>query len=105
VDVSACRCAPFTIRIHEARGTTVVAPEGEIDLRNRDALRIELEALDGDVVIDLSAVELLDAGAIGVMVEARNRLRDHGGSLVVSAPRRGVRRALEIVELGDWITD
>jgi anti-sigma B factor antagonist/stage II sporulation protein AA (anti-sigma F factor antagonist) len=88
---------------HEMRGSTVVVAFGEIDLGNVDELRATLDACDGDVVVDLAEVDLLDAGGIGVLVGARNRLRLVGGSLVLHHPRPVVRRTLATVGLESWI--
>jgi anti-sigma B factor antagonist/stage II sporulation protein AA (anti-sigma F factor antagonist) len=103
VDMSACTSTGFTIGTHVMLESTVVVAAGEIDLANREALRASLDACDGDVVVDLTDVQLLDAGGIGVLVGARNRLRGVGGSLVLHDPRPNVRRALEAVGLETWI--
>jgi anti-sigma B factor antagonist/stage II sporulation protein AA (anti-sigma F factor antagonist) len=101
--MGACTSPAFTIGTHEMLECTVVVASGEIDLANREQLRASLDGCDGDVVVDLTEVELLDAGGIGVIVGARNRLRRVGGSLVLHDPRPNVRRILETVGLESWI--
>jgi anti-sigma B factor antagonist len=102
VDMSACT-TDFSVRSDDERGGSLVTPLGAIDLENRDELRECLDAQDGDVVVDLAGVELLDAGGIGVLVATRNRLQLHGGSLMLRDPRPLVRATLEAVHLEDWI--
>ena len=96
-------CTDWSIGSDARPDLTVVTPAGEIDLGTRAELRSHLDACSGDVVVDLTGVELLDAGGMGVLVGTRNRLHGDGGSLVVRDPRPSVRRALVTVGLGDWI--
>ena len=50
---------------------------GEYDVFRRDELRAELHAIefDGDVDIDLRETTFMDAGAAGLLVAFRNRVR------------------------------
>jgi anti-anti-sigma factor len=84
-------------------GRTVVIPIGEIDLASRDHLRSVLEAIDGDVIVDLTGLSYLDSSGIGVLVAQRNRLTANGGSLQLRDPQPAVRQVLEIVGLEAWI--
>jgi len=69
---------------------TVIAPEGDIDLYWVDALVAQLnEAAESDcshVILDLSAVTLLDSTALSAMIQARHRLNARGRTLSVVAP-------------------
>jgi anti-sigma B factor antagonist len=80
-----------------------VEVRGEVDLLTRPTLRAALlEALEGSastVVVDMAAVEFLDAAGIGALVEISGRARREGRSLVVSRPSRIVRRVLGLVPL------
>lgn len=50
---------------------------GEYDVFRRDELRAELASIDvdGDVDIDFRETSLIDAGAAGLLVAFRNRVR------------------------------
>jgi anti-anti-sigma factor len=84
-------------------GVAVVVAHGELDMCARDAIRLALEGVHGDVVFDLRFVTFLDSSAIGVLVQTRNRLLGDGGDLHVRAPCDFIRRTLQVVGLGDWI--
>lgn len=60
-------------------GTRVVSLHGgEYDIWRREELRSELDAIDasGDVTIDLARITFMDAGAIGLLLGFRRRVRE-----------------------------
>jgi anti-sigma B factor antagonist len=77
---------------------TVIAPEGELDLYTIPALAPELNeaagADDPHVIIDLSAVTLVDSTALGAIVEAQRRITRQGRRLSVVAPHGSVAAVL-----------
>jgi len=77
----------------------IVHLAGELDLYNAHAVRetlFELAAGSPErLVVDLSGVEFVDSTALGVLIEARSRLPNRRGFLLVS-PGVETRRALEI---------
>jgi anti-sigma B factor antagonist len=81
----------------------VVKLGGELDLYNAPTVRKALvdACADGTqrVVVDLSAVEFIDSTALGVLIEARTRLKNRRAFLL-AAPGLETRRALEISGLG-----
>jgi anti-sigma B factor antagonist len=83
----------------ERQGAIVVELAGELDLYNaqdvRDALLMQAEREPKRLVVDLSRVTFIDSTGIGVLIEARTRLPNRQGFLVVS-PGLETRRALEI---------
>ena len=81
---------------------TVLA-EGEIDKATAPMLRDCLTALQGDVVVDLTALEFLDSTGLGVLIGANRALELGGGTLRLRAPQPQVRRVLDITGLGEWI--
>jgi anti-sigma B factor antagonist len=87
---------------HDER-TYVVQVTGELDLHLEPQLREELNQALGDgfvhVVVDLTDVNFLDSSALGRLVEAAKRLATRGGSIVLAAPDRQIRRLLEITAL------
>jgi anti-anti-sigma factor len=68
----------------------VIAPEGDLDLHCVDALVAQFdEAAESDcphVILDLSAVTLLDSTVLGAVIQARHRFNSQGRSLLVIAP-------------------
>ena len=93
----------FSVEVAGVDGTAIVVASGELDLGTAPLLRESLGRLHGCVVVDLAGVTFLDASAIGVLISQRNRLRNHGGELVLRGPHGVVRRAIEVVGLADWI--
>ncbi len=60
-------------------GTRVVSLNGgEYDIWRREELRSELDAIDasGDVIIDLNHITFMDAGAVGLLLAFRRRVRE-----------------------------
>lgn len=84
----------------------VVAWGGEIDLATAPrALREVLRGARGgrSVVVDLSAVEFMDARGLGVLVRSRRALQRVGAELRVRNPPLRVRWMLTYFELDDLI--
>jgi anti-sigma B factor antagonist len=92
------REAPVKETVEEG-DALVVRLAGELDLYNADALRDALFDAAGSaptrLVVDLSEVRFIDSTALGVLIEARSRLRDRR-AFVLAAPGLETRRALEI---------
>lgn len=55
-------------------GTTVIEVTGEIDLRNCDFLRQELDDTPGPVEVDLSRVDYLDSATLSVLFAHADRM-------------------------------
>lgn len=70
--------------------TTVIVPEGELDIAHIDRFRGALSnAASGDdvrIVVDLSDVSFIDSSGLGALVELHNRLRRNKRQLAVVAP-------------------
>jgi anti-sigma B factor antagonist len=77
--------------------------KGEIDLHTcaafRDTLRDLIENKHYDIVINLAEVPYLDSAALGVLVDAVRRVREHEGSIRLVQTTPFVRRAFEITRL------
>jgi anti-anti-sigma factor len=84
-------------------GPTTVWLRGDQDLSTSAGLLTMIdEAMAsgvGDVVIDLSAVSFMDAGTIGHIVRAANRLAMQSRVVVVRRPSEPARRVLQICGL------
>jgi anti-sigma B factor antagonist len=80
-------------------GAVVVRLAGELDLYNADAVRAALfEAASGAaerLVVDLAAVSFIDSTALGVLIEARSKLKNRSAFFLAS-PGLETRRALEV---------
>lgn len=77
--------------------------KGEIDLHTcsllRDTLRELIEAGYYQIVINLAEVPYLDSAALGVLVDAVRRVREHEGGISLVSTTPFVRRAFEITRL------
>jgi anti-sigma B factor antagonist len=73
---------------------------GEIDLATCPRLQAVLADLVDrgfhQLIVDLEQVSFLDCAGIGVLVDARRRVQEHGGSLKLVRPRPCVRRVLAL---------
>jgi anti-anti-sigma factor len=63
-----------------------IALEGRLDVQSvtevRSALHAAIDAGDGDLVVDVSGVELVDATGLGVLVGADRRAKQAGRRVV-----------------------
>jgi anti-anti-sigma factor len=90
-----------------AAGPIVVWLRGEHDLSTDEALCATLAraiALDSaGLVLDLSEVEFMAASTLGVIVRAREFLRQRSRSLTVRAPSASARRVMDACGLNDLL--
>ena len=91
--------------VHSNGDPTIVKPSGELDVGSRFELFASLRRCDGDVIVDLSEVAMLDASCIGVLAAERTRLTRHGCTLTLREPHGIVCTVLEVVGLTSWIAD
>jgi len=79
-----------------------VTISGEIDIATSRAMRDTLATGPGPahLEVDMSAVTFMDASGIGVLLAARQRAVDSGGSLTLRAPNWAVRR---LTGSWDWM--
>ena len=84
-------------------GVPIVHLKGEIDLHTcsvlRDTLRDLIEKDHHHIVINLAEVPYLDSAALGVLVDAVRRVREHEGGISLVSTTPFVRRAFEITRL------
>ena len=67
----------------------------------RDALATEPGP--AHLEVDMSAVTFMDASGIGVLLAARQRAVDDGGSLTLRAPSWAVRRLTRVLGLDELL--
>ena len=80
--------SPASVRLH-----------GELDLAGVPRLLSALAGLDGDVELDCSGVDFIDAAGLWAFVSAHRQCAARVAQLVVVDPSRTVLRLLRIVEL------
>jgi anti-sigma B factor antagonist len=85
----------------EVHGTSpaVVRVQGELDLAGVPQLLSALAGLDGDVELDCSGLEYIDASGVGALVRVHEACAARGAQFVVVDPSPVVVRLLRLVEL------
>lgn len=73
---------------------------GEIDMAtSRQLQTVLVDLVDRgfhQLIVDLEQVSFLDCTGIGMLVDARRRVREHGGSLTLVRPTPSVQRVLAL---------
>jgi anti-anti-sigma factor len=77
----------------------VVRLAGELDLATAPELSERLASIDGDVEVDCSRLEFVDAVGLTVFVRANQRLDEAGWKFVLVQPSPVFLRMLEITGL------
>lgn len=77
----------------------VVRVDGELDLAAVPHLLSVLAGLEGDVELDCSGLEFIDAAGLGAFVSAHQACAARGAQLVLVDPSPVVVRLLCLVEL------
>lgn len=97
----------ITVRDLPDLDTRVVELSGELDIVSAGFLSdVLVEVAGSTVIVDLSGLTFVDCRGIAALVEARDRIgAKEQGSIVLTGPRRMVRKPLEILGLGDWIVE
>jgi len=89
----------FSTEVNPSDKATIIKVRGEIDMATAGRLRDAIEPHLGPeqtIVLDLSEVEFMDSSALKVLVQARGRLTEDGGSLVLRNPSRSAHRLLTV---------
>ena len=86
-------------------GSLDLAFEGELDELVLDSITQKLDGVvDGSqLVIDFAVVTFCGSQCMKVMVTARNRLRQSGGSLIITNATDNVRRAFRVAQLEELL--
>jgi anti-anti-sigma factor len=73
------RDGTLSIRIREEDPVRTIVLEGELDLANCGSLAAQLEReTEGEVVLDMSALEFIDSTGISLLVATHRRLNTDG---------------------------
>jgi anti-sigma B factor antagonist len=102
--VAADHYVPLTVSRLSSDGVTVLRLEGELDLAAAPQLRAELDEVTDDsgtssLTLDLAGVSFIDSTGLQELLVALRRLRDRGGTLVLTNPRPIAMRLFEITGL------
>jgi anti-anti-sigma factor len=94
----------FTVARYEPWGSdAIVWLRGEHDRSTvaavTAAMNRAIAADDADVVVDLSGIDFMDASTAGVIVQARESLRDQSRFLQLRSPSRPAWRVVELCGL------
>ena len=96
----------FSTEVNATDEATVIHVRGEIDMATAGRLRDAIEPHMGPkqtIVLDLSEVDFMDSSALHVLVQARGRLTEDGGSLVLRNPSRAAHRLLTVAGANDLL--
>lgn len=94
------------IQVFASGDAHVVRLRGELDIASAGKLRDALTRLaDSSVVVDISGVSFLDAGALSALLAARRDVQAKGSELTVRGAQGLVRRVFEITELTELLEE
>lgn len=89
----------FMASVVNGRRPAVVRLTGELDLDGVPRFLSAVARLDGDVELDCSGVEFIDAAGLGAFLRAHEACAARGSRLVLVQPSPAVDRLLRLVEL------
>ncbi|MCA9272621.1 MAG: STAS domain-containing protein [Phycisphaerales bacterium] len=89
-------------------GTTILKPDGDIDLSRSPTLRTDIRRAFDDkpkrLVIDLSGVSYMDSSGVATLVEAMQLSRKSNAKLVLCSLTDRVHSIFEIARLDQFFT-
>jgi anti-sigma B factor antagonist len=86
----------------EYGGHVVAALHGELDVVDAASVMAVLAAAaarNPRIIVDLAALKYVDCSSLGGLGRVRAQARQAGGDLLLAAPRRSVRRLLDLTGL------
>lgn len=93
----------LSIETRDRGGWSVLDVAGEVDLYSDPKLKERLRSLSDQgkhrIVVNMERVEFIDSTALGVLIGARRRAREHEGEVVLAAPTETVHKVLSITGL------
>jgi anti-sigma B factor antagonist len=96
----------FSTEVNATDEATVIHVRGEIDMATAGRLRDVIEPHMGPkqkIILDLSEVEFMDSSSLKVLVQARGRLTENGGSLILRNPSSAAHRLLTVAGANDLL--
>lgn len=85
----------------EAHGNRLLV-RGEIDAHTAPRLGQALEAIEGDVILDLSETDFVDSSGLRVLVQHHQAFAARNASMVIADPSSPVERVFELSSLDDF---
>lgn len=103
-DPSGYRVNAFTLtRRGQGNGASVIEVDGQVVIGNRQMLKHmvldELERGSRRFVIDFARAGYIDTTGLGVLVSASKKIREHGGTLTLSALNDDLRTLFELTKM------
>jgi anti-sigma B factor antagonist len=89
---------PFSTSVEGSR-PAVVRLAGELDIATAAELHSRLATIEGDIELDCSRLEFVDAAGLGVFVSAHKRLDGQGWKFVLVEPTPLLVRLLSVTGL------
>ena len=96
----------FSTEVNATDEATVIHVRGEIDMATAGRLRDVIEPHMGPnqkIILDLAEVEFMDSSSLKVLVQARGRLTEDGGSLILRNPSKSAHRLLTVAGANDLL--
>ena len=96
----------FSTEVNATDEATVIHVRGEIDMTTAGRLRDAIEPHMGPkqmIILDFSEVDFMDSSCLNVLVQARGRLTESGGSLILRNPSRAAHRVLTVAGATDLL--
>lgn len=97
------RAPGVAVTVSDDRPVQVVVLDGRLDGQTvaavREVLHAAVDAGSGDLVVDLSGVDLMDATGLGVLLGTRRRAVRAGRSMVLRGTRPRLRRLLRATRM------
>lgn len=101
--------AELSVTVQHLDGCADIAIVGDLDISTTMLLRSRLERLllagHRDVRINASGLRFMDAAGLGVLLQARDQLRELDGTLILHSVQNLPLRLIEICGLLDTLTD
>jgi anti-sigma B factor antagonist len=85
-------------------GHAVAAVRGELDVTSSADVMSAVAALAARhqvVIVELSALDFMDCGALRALLEVQRLARRSGGDVLLAAPAASVRRLLSLTSMGE----
>ena len=93
----------FGIDVREGPEGTVVTPRGELDMATAGELRDALDAVDGPLTLDLSALRFVDTSGLRLVLEVTDQARRAGRAFAVVPGIPAVQRLFEVAGVTELV--
>ena len=91
------------LKIEKIEPNTIVLI-GRIDSSSLDDLKTELESANGDIVLDMAAVDYINSAGLGLILWAKKQLNEKGNDIQIHQVTEFVREIFVISGLDNLIS-